>query len=113
MKKKILIIGSNSFSGSNMINYLLKKDFNIIGVSRSKEPSNIFLPYKKNLNKNFIFKKLNLNKDINKVINLIKKFKPQYIINYAAQSMVSESFGNSEQWYKTNILSQIRLFNFL
>ena len=113
MKKKILIIGSNSFSGSNMINYLLKKDFNIIGVSRSKEPSNIFLPYKKNLNKNFIFKKLNFNKDINKVINLIKKFKPQYIINYAAQSMVSESFGNSEQWYKTNILSQIRLFNFL
>lgn len=111
--KKILIIGSNSFSGSNMINFLLKKDFSIIGISRSKEPFNIFLPYSTNTNFNFTFKKLDLNKDINKIINLIKKFKPRYIINYAAQSMVTESFDNSEQWYKTNILSQIKLFNFL
>ena len=113
MKKKIFIIGSNSFSGSNMINYLLNKRFNVIGISRSNEPKDIFLPYKKKYSKNFTFKKLDLNKDIDKIIILIKKFKPQFIINYASQSMVTESFKNSEQWYKTNVLSQIRLFNFL
>ena len=56
MKNNIFIIGSNSFSGSNFINYLLDKNFFIVGISRSKENKNIFLKYKKNKNKkNFIF----------------------------------------------------------
>jgi nucleoside-diphosphate-sugar epimerase len=35
MKKKILILGSNSFSGNHLVNYLLKKKFFIIGCSLS------------------------------------------------------------------------------
>ena len=34
---KILVIGSNSFSGSNFINCTLSKPTKIIGISRSKE----------------------------------------------------------------------------
>ena len=82
MQKKIVIIGSNSFSGSNMINYLLNKKFNVVGISRSKEPLDIFLPYKKNSNKNFVFKKLDLNQDIHKIVLLIKKFKPNWGISF-------------------------------
>ena len=37
MKYTILIIGSNSFAGSNFCNHLLDKNVNVIGVSRSKE----------------------------------------------------------------------------
>ena len=35
--KKILILGSNSFSGNHLINYLLKKNFYIIGCSLSRQ----------------------------------------------------------------------------
>lgn len=33
--KKILILGSNSFSGNHLSAYLLKKKFNVIGCSYS------------------------------------------------------------------------------
>ena len=47
MKNSVLVIGSNSFSGSSFINYLLDKNLFVIGISRSEENKNIFLKYKK------------------------------------------------------------------
>ena len=105
---KILIIGSNSFAGSNFVDYLLNKKFKVYGVSRSNEIEEQHLRYKKNKNlKNFKFYKinLNLNKDINKLIQIVKKNKIQYICNFAAQGMVAESWINPQDWYNTNIVS--------
>lgn len=106
--KKVLIIGSNSFAGSEFINYLLSKNLKVYGVSRSKEINKVHLSYKKNKNlKNFRFFKINLNlrKDINKLIQIVKKQKIEYIANFAAQGMVAESWINPEDWYLTNIYS--------
>jgi len=105
---KILIIGSNSFAGSDFVDYLLNKKFKVYGVSRSNEIEEQHLRYKKNKNlKNFKFYKinLNLNKDINKLIQIVKKNKIQYICNFAAQGMVAESWINPQDWYNTNIVS--------
>ena len=106
--KKILIIGSNSFAGSDFANYLLNRNFKVYGVSRSKEIDKEHLSYKKNKNlKNFRFFKINLNlrKDINKLIQIVKKQKIEYIANFAAQGMVAESWINPEDWYFTNVVS--------
>ena len=43
------------------------------------------------------------------LISIIRKYKPKYIINYAAQGMVSESWKNPLHWYQTNIISHIKL----
>ena len=106
--KKILIIGSNSFGGSDFINFLLTKKFIVFGVSRKREINKENLSYKNNKYlKNFKFYKIdiNLTKDINKLITIIKKQKIQYIANFAAQGMVAESWVNPEDWYRTNITS--------
>lgn len=106
--KKILVIGSNSFAGSDFIDYLLNKNFKVFGVSRNKEIKNEHLRYKENKNlKNFKFYKINFNirKDINKLIKIVKKQKIQYIINFAAQGMVAESWINPQDWYLTNVVS--------
>ena len=106
--KKILIIGSNSFAGSDLVDYLLTKNFKIYGVSRNKEIDNEYLKYKKNKNlKNFKFYKINLNlkKDLNRLIKLIKRQNLEYIVNFAAQGMVAESWINPEDWYLTNVVS--------
>ena len=42
MSNKYLVIGSNSFSGSNLINKILQNKKKVIGISRSKENSKIF-----------------------------------------------------------------------
>ena len=108
--KKILVIGSNSFSGSSFINFILNKNFKVLGVSRSRENKNYFLPYYFNKNKrNFHFHKIDLNINLNKLLKIIKNFKPQFIVNFAAQSMVAESWQKPLHWYQTNIISQIKL----
>ena len=108
---KFLVIGSNSFSGSHFVNYLVKKKQHVVAISRSSEINNVFLPYKWNKvkNKNFFFKKLDLNKDTFKIINLIKKYKLNIIVNFASQSMVSQSWKTPMDWYNTNVMSHVRL----
>ena len=58
-RETYLVIGSNSFSGSNFIFKLLEDNKNnkVIGISRSKELPNFFHKYKnsKNLKKFFFF----------------------------------------------------------
>tara|TARA_B110000027_G_scaffold134194_1_gene165484 strand:+ start:5060 stop:6052 length:993 start_codon:yes stop_codon:yes gene_type:complete len=106
--KKILIIGSNSFAGSDFIDFLLSKKFIVFGVSRRKEINKENLRYKNNKYlKNFKFYKIDLNvkKDIDKLFKIIKKQKIQYIVNFAAQGMVAESWINPEDWYLTNVVS--------
>ena len=111
-KKKFLVIGSNSFSGSHFVNFCLKKNDKVIGISRSKEPSNVFLPYKSSLKiKNFKFIRIDLNKDVEKIISIIKKFKITYVVNFASQSMVGESWENPLDWYNTNVIGSINFLN--
>ena len=42
--KKILIIGSNSFSGSHMVSYFLKEGYYVLGISRSSLDK-LYLPF--------------------------------------------------------------------
>ena len=81
-----LIIGS-TFSGSNFINFLIKH--RVIGISRSKEKSDLFASYKnqKYYKKKFKFYKLNINsnKDLDKIKKIVNHFKPKFVINFAAQ----------------------------
>ena len=70
--EKIAVIGSNSFSGATFVRYLLDKDHNVLGFSRSKEPEDVFLPYKW-LDKGqdrFRFEQADLNYDLEKIIEI-------------------------------------------
>ena len=44
-------------------------------------------------------------------LKLIKQEQPQFIINFAAQSMVAESWHHPEDWFMTNAVSTTKLFN--
>ena len=105
MKELIFIIGSNSFSGSSFIDYLLSKGHIVVGVSRQKEKK-VLAKYNENkLKKNFTFKQIDINKNHKKLIKIINHYKPKIIINYSALGMVNESWENPDHWFKTNIVS--------
>jgi len=112
--KKILILGSNSFSGSSLINFLLKKkNIEIFSASRSKE-NKLFLPHKSSNNyKKVNFKQIDINKDFNKLKNYILKIKPDYVIDFVSQGMVNQSWLNPEHWYETNVVAKAKIHNFL
>ncbi|MBU4027142.1 GDP-mannose 4,6-dehydratase [Patescibacteria group bacterium] len=119
MRKKIAVIGSNSFSGAHFVDYILEEGAEVIGISRSSEPNPVFLPYKNRQNPTFRFYQLDLNNDLEEIIKIVKAFAPDYVVNFAAQSMVGESWQHPEHWFQTNVVAmvklhdQLRLFNFL
>lgn len=115
-RPNFLVIGSNSFSGSHFVEELLSKDIKVIGISRSLEQNAIFLPYKWKENqlensssKNYKYYQIDLNSDLPELIEIIDKYKPEYIVNFAAQGMVAESWLNPTDWYQTNVVSQVAL----
>jgi dTDP-glucose 4,6-dehydratase len=113
-KKNFLVLASNSFSGSHFVDYVLKKKNTVIGVSRSKEPNNVFLPYKSSkFIKNFKFIRLDINKNAINLKKIIKKYKITHIVNFAAQSMVGQSWEKPEDWYNTNTLGTIKFLNLI
>ena len=40
---------------------------------------------------------------------MINDFKPDYVVNFAAQGMVEQSWLNPEDWFKTNTLANVKL----
>jgi len=104
--KTILVLGSNSFSGSNFINFLLSEGKKVIGVSRSPEADSLFLGYANNKNlQNFKFYQYDLNNSSNEIVDLCLEFNVNSVVNFAAQSMVAQSWESPSDWYNTNIVS--------
>jgi len=103
---KVLVIGSNSFSGASFIGYLLSQGINVIGVSRSAQSHEVFLPYTwVEKHKNFRFEQMDVNHDLDKLDSLIRQEKTELIFNFAAQSMVGQSWDHPEDWMQTNVVS--------
>ena len=109
MTEKATVIGSNSFSGASFIQYSLEQGLQIIGMSRSPETNESFLPYRWNPKGDFHFLQLDLNHDLDKIMEVIESEKPDYVINFAAQSMVAQSWDHQEHWYTTNLVSTTQL----
>jgi len=120
--EKITVIGSNSFSGASFAAYCLSLGMDVLGISRSRELARVFLPYKwdnPGKSASFRFEKLDINRDTDKIADSIRKFRPDYIINFAAQSMVAQSWDHPEHWFETNVVGNVKLhdkirnFNFI
>ena len=112
MVEKIFVIGSNSFSGASFINYVLMEDYEVVGISRSPEYQRVFLPYywhgEEKL-KRFRFHRMDINTDLYSIVDMVNDFTPDYVVNFAAQGMVAESWQNPEHWMMTNVVSNVKL----
>ena len=113
MSERIVVIGSNSFSGASFVQSALAQGAEVIGISRSPEPITAFLPYRwpesAGNPARFRFHQLDLNHDVGRMMERIGDFRPDYVVNFAAQSMVAESWQFPEQWYQTNVVANVNL----
>jgi len=105
-----VVIGSNSFSGACFVDHLLQQGYKVLGSSRSPEPDEAFLPYKWLARRGaFSFHQYDLNQELNALMKLIRHHEAPYVINFAAQSMVAESWQNPADWFMTNAVSTVKL----
>lgn len=112
--RRIVVIGSNSFSGSDFIDLLLEDPRNeVIGISRSPEKSATFLPYKRRQGAAFTFSQIDVNRNMSELVRLLDDRKPSVVVNFAAQSEVAPSWEHPDQWFQTNAVAVTRLANVL
>jgi len=109
MKEKCIVLGSNSFSGAHFVDFLLSEGVETVGISRSVEPNDVFLPYKNKEKSLFKFHQLDLNHDLDAIMAVIEDVQPNYVVNFAAQGMVAESWQHPEHWFQTNTVANVKL----
>jgi dTDP-glucose 4,6-dehydratase len=111
MKYTFLVIGSNSFSGAQFIKYLLKHQCKVIGVSRSSEINKVYLPYlwESSLISQFQFHQIDINHQLDDFVAIMNENQPEYVVNFAAQGMVAQSWETPQDWYQTNVVGQVKL----
>lgn len=116
MFERIAVIGSNSFTGAHFIDFLLAHTgARVCAISRSPEISSLFAPYRvaERDRSRLAFHQLDVNEDRDALFRLLDDFKPQAVVNYAAQGEVRNSWRWPEQWYRTNCLGVVHLAEFL
>ncbi len=110
LSERYLVLGSNSFSGAHFVRHVLQYGADVAGVSRSDEPHAAFLPYRwSHSPARFEFHRLDVNHDLAAIMDLARRFRPEYVVNFAAQSMVAESWEHPEHWFQTNVVAQVAL----
>ena len=105
-KNSILITGGSVFIGTNIINYLLNKDYEIINIDKISYSSvpRKFLYFNK---KNYFFYKANIN-NRSALKRIFKNHKNiNCIINLASNTHVDRSIDNPVNFMRENINDQI------
>lgn len=108
MNKKVIITGVTGQDGSYMVDYLLKNtEYQIYGVRRRSSNPNL-----QNLNHNLNNPRFKIIigdlSDSNSIDEIVKEIKPDYFINFAAQSFVGSSWQIPLQTFDITAIGVLR-----
>ena len=105
--KNMIVTGGLGFIGSNLIELLLQKKFNILNIDRVTYSSNFYNAKNFKFFKNYKFIKCDIGDK--KIKNIIFKFKPKCIFNLAAETHVDRSIDDPKKFIKSNIIGVFNL----
>ena len=108
VKKRIIVTGGLGFIGSNLIDLLIKKKFQVINIDKVTYSSNFYNLLEHKNNKNYKFIKCDLNSK-NKLQKIINIYKPICIFNLAAETHVDRSIDGPKNFIESNILGVFNL----
>ena len=106
--KKFVVTGGSGFIGSNLVKFLLKKNYFVINIDKlsySANPYNLKGIFK---NKNYRFFKQDINNQT-QIYKILNRYKPNGIFNLAAETHVDRSIDNPRNFIKSNILGVYNL----
>ena len=108
---KIFVTGGLRFIGSNFVSMQIDKHKNeILNFDKLTYAANVnnLLKYKKNKLYNFVQGDI---VDSKKILKILNSYKPDCIINFAAESHVDRSIDGPKEFINTNIIGTYELLN--
>jgi len=104
---KIIVTGGSGFIGSHFIDLCLQNGHRVLNIDNLS--LNQINPFHTKNKKNLKFAKIDI-KNYESTFNYIKKFKPNYIFNFAAATHVDRSIVKPKEFIETNYIG---VFNIL
>ena len=106
--KKFVVTGGSGFIGSNLVKFLLKKNYFVINIDKLSYSANPYNLKKIFKNKNYRFFKQDIN-DQAQIYKILNRYRPNGIFNLAAETHVDRSIDNPRNFIKSNILGVYNL----
>ncbi len=106
----VVVLGANSFSGQDFVDLLVREtSYIVVGVSRSEQRPT----WNGGVKAHRYHDCIDLNRASGYLFDLLKQWKPEYVVNFAAQSEVAPSWDSPEDWFQTNTVALAKLVNHL
>ena len=110
--KKFVVTGGSGFIGSNLVKFLLSKNYFVINIDKLSYSANPYNLKDVTKNKNYRFFKQDINNQ-KYIYYILNKFKPDGIFNLAAETHVDRSIENPKTFIHSNILGVYSLLQVL
>jgi dTDP-glucose 4,6-dehydratase len=107
--KKLYVTGAAGFIGSNFTKMALKKGYTVLAVDCLTYAGHLENLEEVSKNSNFQFHNENICND--SAGFLLRKFQPDYVVNFAAESHVDRSIENPLVFIETNVKGTANLLN--
>jgi len=106
--KRFVVTGGSGFIGSNLVKFLLDKNYFVINIDKLSYSANPYNLKEISKNKNYRFFKQDINNK-SEILKILNRFKPIGIFNLAAETHVDRSIDDPKNFIKANILGVYNL----
>jgi len=106
--KRFVVTGGTGFIGSNLVKFLLNKNYFVINIDKLSYSANPYNLKKISKNKNYIFFKQDINNQ-NEILKILNRYKPIGIFNLAAETHVDRSIDDPKKFIKANVVGVYNL----
>lgn len=105
--KKVLVTGNTGFKGAWMTRVLMEMGANVYGYSLAAPTSpSLFHLLKLDRESDTFIKDI---RDLDSLLEVLKKIQPEIVIHMAAQPIVRESYKNPVYTYETNVMGTVNV----
>ncbi len=104
--KKVFITGNTGFKGSWLSEILYLSGADVIGYALKPEEKSLYNILRLDEKIKTIYGDI---RDLKKLSDAVKKYKPEIIIHMAAQPLVLESYENPHYTFETNIMGTVNI----
>ena len=106
---KFCVLGGGGSFGLHTSKYLLEEGHQVLGIGRAEPKQRCFSLGVGEGNGNYQYQALHVGNELDLLLEVLEDFKPQIVVNFAAQGEGAASWKHSWRYFDTNSTALVRL----